>query len=159
MKYYLPSIVVIILDQFTKVWVVNNLQLWESFNVIGQVLRFTHVKNTGLAFGIPVGQYKILLVILSIFATLYIAYLHWNERNNHPLIFYSLSLILGGAVGNLIDRSYIFFVENYLGVVDFIDIGYKNYRWYTFNIADSAVTLGIILYLIYSLLQITEEAD
>ena len=68
-------------------------------------------------------------------------------------------MILGGAVGNLIDRSYIFFVENYLGVVDFIDIGYKNYRWYTFNIADSAVTLGIILYLIYSLLQITEEAD
>ena len=83
--------------------------------------------------------------------TLFIAYLHWQERNNHPLISIGLGLILGGAIGNLIDRSSVFFTQHYTGVVDFIDIGAAGFRWYTFNIADSAVTMGIILYLMHSL--------
>ena len=60
-------------------------------------------------------------------------------------------MILGGAIGNLIDRSTIFFTEHYQGVVDFIDVGIGVNRWYTFNIADSAVTLGIILYFLHTL--------
>jgi len=93
---------------------------------------------------------SILASFLSIIATLFIAYLHWQERNNHPLISIGLGLILGGAIGNLIDRSSIFFVQNYEGVIDFIDIGSSSFRWYTFNIADSAVTIGIIFYLMHS---------
>ena len=58
---------------------------------------------------------------------------------------------MGGAIGNLIDRSYIFFSIPYRGVIDFIDIGAGNFRWYTFNIADSAVTIGVMLYLLHSL--------
>jgi signal peptidase II len=108
------------------------------------------VKNPGIAFGIPVGEFSIMVVFLSIIATLFIAYLHWQERNNHPLISIGLGLILGGAIGNLIDRSSIFFVQNYEGVIDFIDIGSSSFRWYTFNIADSAVTIGIIFYLMHS---------
>ena len=128
----------------------NNLEIWESWDIVGPFLRFTHVKNTGIAFGIGVGDYKILVTILSIAATLLVAYFHWQERNNHPMIVYGLSFILGGAIGNLIDRSKIFFSGSYSGVVDFIDVGTNGFRWYIFNIADSAVTIGIILYLLHS---------
>ena len=133
-------------------WIKNNLAVWESWDILGAFLRFTHVKNPGIAFGISVGEWGVFVTVLSLLATLFIAYFHWQERFNHPLIVTSLSLILGGAIGNLIDRSTIFFTENYEGVVDFIDVGFGASRWYTFNIADSAVTVGIILYLLNTLL-------
>ena len=113
-------------------------------------MRFTHVRNPGIAFGISVGDYLIYLAVVSLLATIFIGYLHWKEKNSHILVKTSLGLILGGAIGNLIDRSNIFFINDYIGVVDFIDIGYFGYRWFTFNIADSAVTIGIILYIISS---------
>ena len=150
LKVYLLTIFIVSIDQLSKLWINNNLSDWETLNIIGSFLRFTHIKNPGLAFGISVGEFGIMFVLLSIIATLFIAYLHWQERNNHPLISMGLGLILGGAIGNLIDRSSIFFVQNYEGVIDFIDIGYSNFRWYTFNIADSAVTIGIIFYLLHS---------
>ena len=132
-------------------WVKNNLPHWETWNILGSFLRFTHVKNPGIAFGISVGNFTMLVAILSIIATIFIAYLHWQERYNHPLIVNGLGLILGGAIGNLIDRSTIFYTRNYEGVVDFIDIGTSSFRWYIFNVADTAVTIGIILYLMHSL--------
>ena len=132
-------------------WIKENLSLWESIDIIGAWLRFSHVKNTGIAFGIPVGEYTLHMIILSLFATLFIGHYYWAERHNHPLIVNGLGLILGGAIGNLIDRSRIFFVESYEGVVDFIDMGITSFRWYTFNIADSAVTIGVILFLLHSL--------
>ena len=147
MKIFIPSIIVVFIDQLSKLWIKNNIEVWSSVEILGSFLRFSHVKNTGIAFGISVGNYKMAIVILSIIATLFILYILWNERNNHPLIVMSYSLIFGGAIGNLIDRSYLFFTTNYKGVVDFIDIGIGGSRWYTFNIADAAITLGIILYL------------
>ena len=138
-------------------WIKDNLEIWESWNIVGSFLRFTHVKNPGIAFGIGVGDYKIFVTVLSIAATALIAYLHWQERSNHPLISNSLGLILGGAIGNLIDRSNIFFSTTYSGVVDFIDVGIGGFRWYIFNIADSAVTIGIILYLLHSFFIIKPE--
>ena len=157
MRIYLPTIVVIVLDQMSKMWVKENLALWETWDILGSFLRFSHVKNPGIAFGIPVGDFSMLVALLSVAATILIAYLHWKERNNHPLIVNGLGLILGGAIGNLIDRSYIFFSGTYEGVVDFIDVGAGSFRWYTFNIADSAVTIGVILYLLHSLFMIKPE--
>jgi signal peptidase II len=142
---------VVLIDQASKLWIINNLPHWESWNIIGSFVRFTHVKNPGIAFGISVGDFTMIVAVLSIVATFFIAYMHWQERKNHPLIVIGLGLILGGAIGNLIDRSSIFFSKHYEGVVDFIDIGTANFRWYTFNVADSAVTIGIIFYLIHSL--------
>ena len=147
----------IIIDQISKILIKGNFALWESRDILGTFLRFTHVKNPGIAFGIGVGDYRIIVTLLSIAATILIAYLHWQERNNHPMIMYGLSLILGGAIGNLIDRSNIFFSATYGGVVDFIDVGSNGFRWYTFNIADSAVTIGIILYLLHSFFIIKPE--
>ena len=157
MRIYLPTISVIFIDQASKIWVKQNLAQWETWDVLGTFLRFSHVKNPGIAFGIPVGDYSMLIVFLSYAATIVIAYMHWQERNNHPLIVNGLAFILGGAIGNLIDRSYILFSKTYEGVVDFIDIGAGGFRWYTFNIADSAVTVGVILYLLHSLFMIKPE--
>ena len=157
MRIYLPVILIIVLDQISKIWIKQNLALWETWDILGSFLRFSHVKNPGIAFGIPVGDFSMLVTMLSFAATILIAYLHWQERNNHPLIVNGLALILGGAIGNLIDRSYIFFPGAYEGVVDFIDIGVGGLRWYTFNIADSAVTVGVILYLLHSLFMIKPE--
>ena len=138
--------VVVLSDQLSKAWIKNNFSLWESREILGSFIKFSHVKNTGLAFGLSVGEFGMVITFLSFAATLFIAYFHWQERFNNPLIVAGLALILGGAIGNLIDRSSIFFVEYYEGVVDFIDIGIGTFRWYTFNIADTAVTVGIILY-------------
>ena len=142
---------VIFADQLSKIWIKNNFSIWESREILGSFIKLSHVKNPGIAFGLSVGDFGIVVTILSFVATLFIAYFHWQERFNHPLIVIGLSLILGGAIGNLIDRSAIFFVEHYEGVVDFIDIGIGTNRWYTFNIADSAVTVGILLYLVHTL--------
>ena len=162
-RIYLPTLLVIIIDQISKIWVKHNLAHWETIDVLGSFLRFSHVKNPGIAFGIPVGDFSMFVAVLSFSATILIAFLHWQERKNHPLIVNGLSLILGGAIGNLIDRSYIFFSEPYEGVVDFIDIGAGGFRWYTFNIADSAVTVGVILYLLHSLFmtkpELVEQSD
>ena len=157
MRIYLPVIVIIVLDQISKIWIKQNLALWETWDILGSFLRFSHVKNPGIAFGIPVGDFSMLVTMLSFAATILIAYLHWQERNNHPLIANGFGLILGGAIGNLFDRSYIFFPGTYEGVVDFIDVGAAGFRWYTFNIADSAVTVGVILYLLHSLFMIKPE--
>ena len=142
---------VILADQLSKIWIKNHFSLWESREILGTFIKFSHVKNPGIAFGLSVGEFGILVTILSVAATVYIAYYHWQERFNHPLIVIGLALILGGAIGNLIDRSTIFFSEHYEGVVDFIDVGIGTSRWYTFNIADSAITVGIVLYLLHSL--------
>ena len=151
MKIYIPTIIVILIDQFSKTWIKNNFILWESQEILGSFIKFSFVKNPGIAFGLSIGDYGVVVTILSFVATLFIAYFHWQERFNHPLIVTGLALILGGAIGNLIDRSSIFFTNNYEGVVDFIDVGIGASRWYTFNIADSAVTVGIILYLLHTL--------
>ena len=142
---------VVLLDQLSKIWIKNNFSLWESREILGSFIKFSHVRNPGIAFGIPIGDWGILITILSFVATLFIIYIHWKERFNHPLIVTGLSLILGGAIGNLIDRSAILFSERYEGVVDFIDVGIGSMRWYTFNIADSAVTIGILLYFLHTL--------
>lgn len=143
---------VVILDQLTKFWVTQNFSIWESRDILGSMLRFSFVKNPGIAFGIRVGDFVYLVTLLSFAATCFIAIFLWKERNNHYLVTTGLALIFGGAVGNLIDRSMIFFTNDYAGVVDFIDVGLGSFRWYTFNIADAAVTIGVILYLLHSLI-------
>ncbi len=108
MKIYIPTIIVILIDQFSKTWIKNNFILWESQEILGSFIKFSFVKNPGIAFGLSIGDYGVVVTILSFVATLFIAYFHWQERFNHPLIVTGLALILGGAIGNLIDRSSIF---------------------------------------------------
>ena len=151
MRVFIPSFIVILFDQLSKIWIKNNFVLFESRNIIGDFLRFSYVENPGIAFGIRVGNLKVIVTILSIVIASYLAFLLYTSKEFVYVEKLSLSLILGGAIGNLIDRILIYIPNStYAGVVDFIDIGIVDHRWYIFNIADSAVTVGIILYLTYS---------
>lgn len=134
-------IAMIVLDQVTKAIVRDGMFLGQSIPVLGNFLRLTYVENPGIAFGIRVGNSN-LFTFLSIIASIgIIVYLvtHWKEPMG---IKAGLALILGGAFGNLIDRI------RFQQVVDFIDVGIRNVRWPVFNVADSAVVIGMFIFFI-----------
>ena len=109
--------------------------------VIGDTLRFTLVYNPGAAFGLHVGPYsRWVFMTLTIVALAILAWLYQTTREGHFSRTLALALVCGGAIGNLIDR-----VRSELGVVDFIDVGFGESRWPTFNVADMAVSAGAFL--------------
>jgi signal peptidase II len=109
--------------------------------VYGDWLRFTLVYNPGAAFGLQVGQYsRQVFTILTIIALFILGGLYASTRAGDVIRTLSLALVCGGAVGNLIDR-----IWGVHGVVDFIDIGFGDARWPTFNLADMAVSVGAFL--------------
>jgi signal peptidase II len=148
--------VVILLDQVTKVIVKKTMVLYDSIPVLGNFLQFTYIENPGMAFGIQMGN-KLLFTILSVVATV-IVLLYLIRLSNERFLFrFSLGLILGGAIGNLIDRLIRGRVVDFLDV-EFFDItipsfnlwfihfpGYALTRWPVFNLADSAVTCGLVV--------------
>ncbi len=146
---------VVLLDQVTKYLVRQHLELHATVRVLGNFFRLTYVENSGIVFGIRVGSAQPLITGLSIIAAVLILYYFFRERENHVLIRLSLALVLGGAIGNLIDR--ILFGR----VTDFLDFGIGTYRFFVFNAADSAVTIGVILFLILTtfILPGSEPAD
>ena len=141
------------MDQISKLWVKANFIPHIPVNIMGDYLRVTFCENPGIAFGIRVGSFQIVVTILSIIIAGVIGVYLYRERESHFSLKITLGLILGGALGNLVDRILMFTnPESYNGVIDFIDVGISNeLRWYVFNVADSSVTCGIILYFIYSL--------
>ena len=136
---------IIVLDQWSKWAIKTSFNLYESKPVIQDFLHFTYVTNDGMAFGLSFPGGKHVLLIMTILLTGFIVGFLWKEKNGHPLIKYGLALILSGAIGNLIDRLL------YGKVVDFLDLMIGNFHWYIFNIADSSVTIGMILFIIHSI--------
>ena len=124
------------------------IDLHSSKQIISSFLRFTYITNDGIAFGLnPFGN-SILLFLLSMLACIFIIKILFDSKDDSSLIQFSLCLIIGGAIGNLIDRFFTSFgIMDYNGVIDFIDIGFSSYRFYVFNFADSFITIGIILYI------------
>jgi signal peptidase II len=138
--------VVILLDQMTKLLVMKTFALHESIEVLGNALRFTYIENPGMAFGIRVGSEGFFIVFAALASAAIFVYL---MRMRHDR-FYSrlaLALILGGAIGNLIDRI----LRGQ--VVDFIDVGIGRTRWPVFNVADMAVSIGMVLLIVQILLE------
>ena len=153
MKILSIPLIVLFLDQISKLWIKANYTAYVPHNVIGHYLRITFCENPGIAFGISVGSFHIYITLLSYIITVGLIYFLIVEKNNHIVYVLSIAFILGGALGNIIDRTMmIISPSNYGGVIDFIDVGLfaHSYRWYIFNVADSSVTIGIIFYLIYS---------
>ena len=139
----------ILIDQLTKLYVVSISNNSFPINLISDYLRLTYITNEGIAFGLnPFGQYTIVLLVISIVAVFFIIKLLIDSKEHSMIIQLGLSFIIGGAIGNLIDRFFTSFnMFNYSGVIDFIDIGINNYRFYIFNFADFFISIGIILYL------------
>jgi signal peptidase II len=134
------------LDQASKLAIDKSFQLYESVAVM-PFFNLTYVHNTGAAFsflseagGWQRWFFAALAIVMSTIMTLWLTRLKEHET----LLAVSLSLILGGAIGNLIDRL----VYGY--VIDFLDVYYGTYHWPAFNIADSAITIGVALMLVES---------
>ena len=109
--------------------------------VVGDWLRFTLVYNPGAAFGLHVGDHsRWVFMALTVGALLILGRLYIATRPGDTTRIASLALVCGGALGNLIDR-----IRSDLGVVDFLDVGVRDARWPTFNVADMAVSIGAFL--------------
>jgi signal peptidase II len=142
---------IIALDQYTKYLICTNLGLYGRIEVLPGYLDIIHVRNSGVAFGFLKGfgsQYKTLsLIAVASVAVFLLGFLISQVRREQKLQAFSLALILGGAIGNIIDRFR-------LGeVVDFVDAHWlESYHWPAFNVADMAISVGIALLLIDELL-------
>lgn len=133
--------IVVVLDFTTKVIVQHTLNFLEPKPIIGDYVRFTLVYNSGAAFSMSLGRYS--RWIFGSFAVIALHILWRLYRQSAPgdrARVLALALASGGATGNLIDR-----IREPRGVVDFIDIGVGSVRFWTFNVADSAVTIGALL--------------
>ena len=139
-------VLIVTLDQWSKWAIKTSFQLYESKPVIQDIFHFTYVTNDGMAFGLSFPGGKHILLVMTILLTGFIVGFLWKEKDGHPLVKYGLALILSGAIGNLIDRLL------YGKVVDFLDVMVGNFHWYIFNVADSAVTVGMVLFIIHSFL-------
>lgn len=145
------------IDQITKALVASRMGLSESIPVIPGLLHFTYVRNTGMAFGLLSGAdvpFKTLLVTLaSILALAAVAYYALRSPGSDPSTRYGLTLILGGALGNIIDRVRLGYV------IDFIDVFYGRSHWPAFNVADSAISVGVGLLVLDSLRKRAPEGE
>ena len=139
-RLFLISGGVVIIDQITKLLTKRYMTLGQSKQVLGNFVRYTYIENTGMAFGISLGN-RTFFTIFSIIASAVILVYLFRTRGDRFPVRLSLALILGGAIGNLIDRIL------YGSVVDFIEVGIGSLRWPVFNVADSAVTCGMIILL------------
>ena len=141
--FFFIAVIVLLLDRIAKWAIASNIALHDSVAVIPGFFRLTHVQNTGAAFGLfadSSAQWKVgALVSFSVLALIVVSALLWKNSHSFSTTTIGLSLILGGAMGNLWDRM----VSGH--VVDFLDFYVGNYHWPAFNVADSAIVVGAIL--------------
>jgi signal peptidase II len=174
LKVLYTTLFIVIADQITKFLVkggtipvlnlrVEGMYYGQSIDVIGEFFRITFVENPGLAFGIDVNDTsKLLLSLFSLLASIGIFYYLYKSRDQKLIVRLSLAFILGGAIGNLIDRTFYGVFYGYAPlfygrVVDFFNVDFFDFtifgktfdRWPIFNIADATVTIGVILLLIF----------
>jgi signal peptidase II len=133
------------LDQVTKAWLVSLLPAeGQRLSVIGDLARLVNSHNSGALFGLFKDQ-ALLFGLVSVGVVAMIAWYHGSSGRN-TLLSVALGLLLGGALGNMFDRLRLGYV------VDFVDIGIGDLRWYTFNVADAAISCAILLLLLSALL-------
>ena len=140
-------IICLIIDRLSKIYIID---LFSQTNVnysiyINPYLNFILLWNKGIAFGLLQSDQNFYHLISGIIliVILFIIYLIYKAQKKWEIIYFSI--IVGGAIGNFTDRIY------YMAVPDFIDFHYKEFHWFTFNVADICITIGIILYLIFDM--------
>lgn len=174
MKVLYASLFIVVIDQISKLLVkgaaipflgihIDGMRYAESVRVFGEYVKVTFVENPGMAFGIEVGESsKLFLSLFSLIASIGIIIYLFKVKKQKFIVRFSLALILGGAVGNLIDRTFYGLFYDYAPlfygrVVDFIHVDFFDFSIFghrfnsfpIFNIADSAVTVGVALLLIF----------
>lgn len=140
-------ILIVALDQLTKIIVDRTIALHHSIPIIDGLFSLTYVRNTGAAFGIFAGSHEAFrlpfLVLVSVLAIGFIIVMLRRLREQETGLITALAFILGGAVGNLIDRAL------HGEVIDFLDVYWANYHWPAFNLADSFITVGVVITIFY----------
>jgi signal peptidase II len=140
---------VVLLDQITKALVLGSFRLYESLPVIEGWFHLTYVRNPGAAFGMFAGSAESLrrpfFLAVTAVALVVIGILSYRLPRGRPWVFGGLALVFGGAVGNLIDRV------RWGEVVDFLDVFWNAHHWPAFNVADSAITVGMTLLIVAEL--------
>lgn len=146
MGFYLIALAVVLTDQVTKAMAIRFMRLGQSIPIIPGYFDLTFVLNPGAAFSLlatlPEGIRNPFFIGISVTAAILIIVYHSRYLRQHRLASASLGLILGGAVGNLIDRV------RFGVVVDFLDAHLHQYHWPVFNVADSAISVGVTLMLL-----------
>ncbi len=137
-----------LLDQITKLLVVHNIPMGTFAPGLKGVFRLTYIENKGAAFGI-LSEHRWIFMVLSAIAIAAILFFLWKEKPKSLLVQLSLGMILGGGIGNMIDRVFRG------AVVDFIDLEFM--RFYVFNVADSFVCIGCALLILYLILSEIQE--
>lgn len=153
MIYYALALLLIIIDQVSKWLIVQNFSLYESRSVIGDFFLITSHRNSGAAFSILEGQQWFFYIITVIVVIGMVWYMRKTQRENKRLLSVAISFLLGGALGNFIDRVL------YGQVVDFLQFNFKfslfghaiDYTFAIFNLADTAITVGVVLFFIDAL--------
>jgi len=140
---FLISFIVVALDQITKYLALTYINPYDSFKIL-PFLHLVLVTNKGAAFGMFKHIGSSFFIAASVIAIIFVIYLLIRGKEDHL----GLSLILGGAIGNLIDRIL------YGSVVDFIDLSIGKYHWPAFNVADSALSIGVTIILLNNLLKL-----
>jgi len=148
---------VLVLDQLTKWYVRRTVSLYESIAVIDSLFNITHVRNTGGAFSLLAGSSRAVrlpfFLLVSMVAVVVLLFFVRRVRPEQRLLLFALGVILGGALGNFADRLV------YGEVTDFLDFHWRGYYWPAFNVADSCITVGMLILLFHSLLVQEETSD
>ncbi|MDI6776669.1 MAG: signal peptidase II [Syntrophales bacterium] len=147
--FFVTTVAVILLDQITKAYISSTMSIHESFAVIEGFFNITYIRNPGAAFGFLTGVSPVFRYVFFLSATIAVILLilHYIRKSKEEelLLIFSLSLILAGAMGNLIDR--VRFGE----VIDFLDVYIGFYHWPAFNAADSAISTGAAILILITL--------
>ena len=145
----LPAGIIIVLDQVSKTWVTHGIDPYETVPLISGFLNLVQVRNRGMAFGMlnrtDTDLHSYILIAATLVAIVLILFWFKRLRDEGHSAVIGLSLVLGGAIGNLIDRIRL------QEVIDFLDFHIGSYHWPAFNLADSAITLGTLWLAIYLL--------
>ena len=155
--HFLLALIIVLLDRWTKRLVAARIAMYAHVQIIPGIFRLTHTENTGAAFSLfadsPAHWKTSLLIGFSVVAMVIVSVLAWKQVRTFTITGVALSLILGGATGNLWDR-----VASGR-VVDFLLFYYKQYQWPVFNLADSAIVVGASLLVIEILFTHHTQSD
>ena len=144
--FFITLLLVVGLDQISKIYISSVMSLYASYPVIDGFFNITYVRNPGAAFGFlanatPMFR-SLFLIVVSAAAIVMILWFLAKNKSAGTLLTFALSLILGGAVGNLLDRI------RFGNVVDFLDFYIASWHWPAFNVADSAISVGAVLLIV-----------